>query len=114
MNRILATSCGSLGKDFNSNITEGEWLIPVYAGFPGDDPQLLYMPCVVKDINNTGRYQIIVVEDPYYYCTRMLRYNGAQGVYKVISTNEYLLWLEEDAEVKNADEFYNKWSSELS
>lgn len=72
---------GSFGDDFNHKVHLGKCLLPVQVIFL-DDATLAYYPCEVMSIDNTGRYQIIIVKNETFVSA--LYYNGAQQIYKAI------------------------------
>lgn len=109
MYKILNRS-GSFGDDFNHDIKTGDWLIPVYAMLPDRDLQLMYMPCTVKAINNTGRYQVIIATDEDGY-PDMFGYTGNQQLFKVCYNDNYAEWLKEDAEIADVEDFMQIWRS---
>ena len=95
---------GSFGDDFNYDIKLGNYSIPFNNYVSGS---LIYLPCEVLYIDNTGRYQVIIVktEDNDVF---MCYYNGNERAFKPINELD-LEYLEEDAEVKNPKELYNKF-----
>lgn len=97
---------GSFGDDFNHDIKLGNCLIP-FNNYVSES--LIYLPCEVLCIDNTGRYQVIIVktEDNNIF---MCYYNGNERAFKPINELD-LEFLEEDAEVDDPEELYEKFIS---
>ncbi len=94
---------GSFGDDFNHKVHLGKCLLPVQVMFL-DDATLAYYPCEVMTIDNTGRYQVVIVKNETFVSA--LYYNGAQQIYKAIedpTVDEFQF----DAEVKNPQKLFD-------
>lgn len=95
---------GHFGDDFNHDIEVGKMFIPLH--FDTEiEFEVVYAPVNVLYVDNSGRFQIIVVknEDDYLF---VLSYNGGTNCYE-FNYDELFDDFLENAAVKDKSKFYN-------
>lgn len=95
---------GDFGDDFNHDIEVGKMFIPLHFETVIEF-EVVYAPVNVLYVDNSGRFQIIVVknEDDYLF---VLSYNGATNWYEC-NYDELFDDFLENAGVKDKSKFYN-------